>query len=179
MRQLLLLDLPVETTSKGVNEAADNLLSLINASTTTTAGGAFIQQNPLTRWMILRTLQDAAKTAADKLSDEAIGYALSCDPITKQPLFPGAAEGKDFMVGDTVCRVTIKNEYAYGVQSDADGRLDPNSKRWNELTAERTTLSERSKALTKSIAGIEALIRDEHPRMKPTEATVTLSLRKK
>lgn len=168
MNKQINLALNVGTTKAEVEALAQVILNAVQ------------DDNAILRFGFLRSLQEACTTATKLATEAAINEALSNneDGFSR---YPGAADGKDFKVGTDTFRVTIKNEYPYGEQTipgdNGKRRDDPNAALWRAEMAVIERRKEDGKLSTKKIAAYEAQLRADHPRMQPTETTVSISLR--
>lgn len=181
--------LVISTTKQGIETLAKTLVEQVmntpiypNDEDPSDPEAVYAPTNELTRFAILRALQEAAKIATTMVTEDAINEALRVDKEhNNKPIYPGAAEGQDFVYLGDRFRLMIHNEYPYGDQTVTDDagkqRPDPNSLLW---AAEQKVIERRKedgKLSTKKLAAWEAQLRADHPRMKPTETTVSISLR--
>lgn len=168
MNKQINLALNVGTTKAEVEALAQVILNAVQ------------DENPILRFGFLRSLEEACTTATKLVTEDAINEALAKNPdgLSK---YPGAADGKDFLVGSDKYRVTIKNEYPYGEQTipgdNGKRRDDPNAMLWRAEMAVIEKRKEDGKLSTKKLAAYEAQLRADHPRMMPNKTTLSISLR--
>lgn len=177
------------TNKKGIETLANELVRSINENAVfyqilensgDSPKSLHVEKNSLNTFAALRSLQEAVTLATKLVTEAAINEALSNDKEGFSR-YPGAADGKDFIVNGDIFRVTIKNEYPYGEQTivsqDGSRRDDPTAALWRAEKAVVEKRKEDGKLSTKKIAAFEAQLRAEHPRMKPSETTISIALR--
>lgn len=123
--------------------------------------------SPLEQYAIAVMLKKSAEAAAKILSNNALIHALRV-PKKDDPneCYEKASAGKQFTHRGFVYAVTFKPEYNYA-QPDEHGR------EWVKTVKEIEELSKTSTAKNKYKDGLQAIILQEHPQLKPFDPVPT------
>lgn len=139
----------------------------------------FTELDSLERFAMAKHLENIAKAVRESLSQDALALTTKLidnrvhddkgEPIVVNKQF--THRGNDW------CYI-IKEEYTQlGDQFLSDGTRDPNSVTFRTCELSQSKLKEQTKALTAQMAGLRTRILTDHPLLKPTDISVSLTLK--
>ena len=135
--------------------------------------------NALDRFAVAKHLENVAKFVKEALSQDALALTKTLiDKHIKDDNGEVITMGKEFFYKGNYWNYVITEEYTQlGEQFLPDGNRDPNSISYHSCEMAQLKLKEESKAITKQMEGLRARILNDHPRLLPTNITVSLRLK--
>ena len=140
---------------------------------------SFPEFEALDRFAMAKHLENVAKNVKDLLSQEALAATKHLiDNHEKDDRGEPIALNKQFPYKGNNWIYVVKEEYnQLGEQYLPDGARDPFSTSYKNCELAQLKLKEDSKALTKQMEGLRARILNDHPRLLPTNISVSLTLK--
>lgn len=140
---------------------------------------SFLTLEALDRFAMAKHLENIAKNVKDLLSQEALAATkhLIDNHVTDDKGEP-IVMSKQFTYKGNNWIYAVKEEYnQLGEQFLSDGTRDPNSVSYHSCEMAQLKLKEDSKALTAQMVGLRARILNDHPRLLPSNISVSLTLK--
>lgn len=140
---------------------------------------SFLTLEALDRFAMARHLENIAKNVKDILSQEALAATKSLiENHTPDDNGQLVAMNKQFTYKGNNWIYVVKEEYdQLGEQFLSDGTRDANSVSYHSCEMAQLKLKEESKALTAQMMGLRARILNDHPRLLPSNISVSLTLK--
>ncbi len=140
---------------------------------------SFLTLEALDRFAMARHLMNISENVKNLLSQEALAATKSLienhTPDDNDQLI---AMNKQFTYKGNNWIYVVKEEYdQLGEQCLSDGTRDPNSVTYHSCEMAQLKLKEDSKALTAQMNGLQVRILNDHPRLLPTNISVSLTLK--
>ena len=140
---------------------------------------SFVTLEALDRFALAKHLENIAKNVKDLLSQEALAATkFLIENHTPDDNGQLVAMNKQFTYKGNNWIYVVKEEYnQLGEQFLSDGTRDPNSVSYHSCEMAQLKLKEDSKALTAQMNGLRARILNDHPRLLPSNISVSLTLK--
>ena len=140
---------------------------------------SFLTLEALDRFALARHLMNISENVKNLLSQEALAATKSLiENHTPDDNGQLVAMNKQFTYKGNNWIYVVKEEYdQLGEQFLSDGTRDPNSISYHSCEMAQLKLKEESKAITAQMAGLRVRILNDHPRLLPTNISVSLSLK--
>ncbi len=124
-------------------------------------------------------LCNIAKLASDMMTQEALQLTNTLiDNHASDDNGEPIAVNKQFVFHGNKWMYQVKETYnRLGSQRLPDGTIDPNSCTYHSLEVQQEQMRKDSKALTAQMAGLKERILNDHPKLQPTDVSVSLALK--
>ena len=140
---------------------------------------SFLTLEALDRFAMARHLMNIAENVKNLLSQEALAATKHLiDNHEKDDRGEPIVLNKQFTYKGNNWIYVVKEEYnQLGEQFLPDGKKDPLSASYKNCELAQLKLKEESKAITAQMAGLRVRILNDHPRLLPSNISVSLSLK--